>query len=41
MFQAVVCVVSAVQRATESYAAQHSVHTPQPETYVATTLQHL
>jgi len=28
-----------VQRAT--HAARHSVHTPQPETHVATTLQNL
>jgi hypothetical protein len=30
-------VLSAVRRA----AARHSVHTPQPETHVATTLQNL
>jgi hypothetical protein len=36
-FQAVVCVLNAVQRAT----ARHAVHKPQPETHVATTLQHL
>jgi len=28
-----------VQRATQSHAAQHSVHTPQPETHAAATLQ--
>jgi hypothetical protein len=28
-------------RATESHAARHSVHAPQPETHVATTLQNL
>jgi hypothetical protein len=33
--------LSAVQRATESHAARHSMHTPQPETHVATTVQHL
>ena len=32
----VLCVLSAVQ-----HAAQHSVHTPQPETHAATTLQNL
>jgi len=37
VFQVVECVLSAVQRAT----ARHSVHTPQPETHVATTLQNL
>jgi hypothetical protein len=36
VFQAVVCVLSAVRR-----AARHSVHTLQPETHVATTLQNL
>jgi len=35
----VVCVLNAVQRA--SHAARHSVHTPRPETHVATTLQNL
>ena len=34
-------VLSAVQRGTESYAARHSVHTPQSETHAATTLQNL
>jgi hypothetical protein len=38
-WQLVVCVLSALQRA--SHAARHSVHTPQPETHVATTLRHL
>ena len=37
----VVCVLSAEQRATESHAARHSVHTPQPEIRAATTLQNL
>jgi len=37
----VVCVLSAVQRATESHATRHSVHTPQPETHAATSLQNL
>ena len=40
VFQAVVCVLSAVVR-DESHAARHSVHTPQPETHVATTPQRL
>jgi len=35
--QHVVCVLGAVQ----SHAAQHPVHTRQPETHAATTLQHL
>jgi len=33
------CICCAGQRAT--HAARHSVHTPQPETHVATTLQNL
>jgi hypothetical protein len=37
LWQHVVCVLSAVQRAT----AQNSVHTPQPETHAATTLHYL
>jgi len=37
VFQVVVCVLSAVQ----SHAAQHSVHTPQPETHAATTPHYL
>jgi hypothetical protein len=36
VFQGVVCVLGAMQR-----AAQHPVHTPQPETHAATTLHHL
>jgi len=39
VFLVVQCVLGAVQRAT--HAARHSVHTPQPETNVATTLQNL
>jgi hypothetical protein len=31
--------LSAVQGATESHTALHSVRTPQPETHVATTLR--
>jgi len=34
-----VCVLSAVQHASESHAAPHSVHTPHPETHAATALQ--
>jgi hypothetical protein len=34
-------VPSAVQSVTLSHAARHSVHTLQPETHVATTLQNL
>jgi len=30
-----------VPRATESHAARHPTHTPQPETHAATTLQNL
>jgi len=41
VFEFVVCVLSAVQRATESHAAKHPVHTPQTETHAATTLQYL
>jgi len=37
--QVVVCILSAVQRAT--HAAWQSVHTPQTETHAATTLQNL
>jgi len=38
---AVVCVLSAGQRATESHTARHSVHTPQLETHAATILHNL
>jgi len=41
VFQALVCALSAGQRATESHAARHSAHTPQPETHAVTTLQNL
>jgi hypothetical protein len=39
VFQDVVCVLSAVQRGTESHAARHTVHTPHPEIHVAKTLE--
>jgi len=32
----VVCLLGAVQRATELHAARHPVSTPQPETHAAT-----
>jgi hypothetical protein len=41
VFQLVVCVLSVVQPATQSHAVRHSVHTPQREIHVATTLQNL
>jgi len=34
LWQHVVCILSAVQ-----HAVRHQVHTPQPETHAATTLQ--
>jgi len=37
LWQHGVCVLSAVH----AHAAQHSVHTPQPETHAATTLHFL
>jgi hypothetical protein len=39
VFQVVVCVLGAVQRAL--HAVRHSVHTPQPETHAANALHHL
>ena len=41
VYQVMVCVLGAVQHATQSHAAQHPVHTPQPETHAATTLHYL
>ena len=41
VFQVLVCVLSAVQRETQSHVARHSVHTPKPETHAATILQNM
>ena len=41
VFEIVLCVLGAVQRGTQSHAAQHPVHTTQPQTHAATTLHYL